>query len=119
MQTRRAKDFNGMLRILRETQHALAEATQLLGRTMDTESYLGRERMQLRKEEINQLGRDLATGLVDLEEAVPLDRFAWHTLFVLEVPELENEHPDLRLTRLMRVPWAQKPLRGRARHGPR
>lgn len=110
MSTRRARDFNGMLRILRDTHRGLADATQLLGRSMDTESEIGRAQVQQLRDEIEHLGRDLANGLVDLEEAPLLDRFSWHRLFILKSPKLESDSRDCP-TRPMRVPWARKRLR--------
>ncbi len=106
--TKRAKHFNGMLRILKETHKSLAMATQLLGRSMDTDSIMERRRCQEQRDVIEQLGRDLATGLVDLEDAPVLDRFNWSTIFELDTPDLEvmhdRIHPMDRPTATMRVP---------------
>lgn len=104
----RAKNFNGMLQILKETHKSLAMATQLLGRSMDTESVMERRRCQAQRDTIEQLGRDLATGLVDLEDAPALDRFNWSTIFELDTPDLDvvddSIHPMDRPTAMMRVP---------------
>lgn len=103
---KRAKDFTGMLQILKETHRSLSVVTQLLGRSMDTESIMERRRCQEQRDVIEQMGRDLASGLVDLEKAPMLDRFNWATIFELKTPDLDSEeiHPMDRPTRMMRVP---------------
>ena len=88
---RRAENFNGMLRILKDTQQALARTTQLLGRSLDTESVMERTEVQRLRDEIEQLGRDLASGLVDLEGSPLLDVFSHRGIFSGKTPDLEED----------------------------
>jgi hypothetical protein len=88
--SKRAKDFEGMMRALFEALATLMEDLVLLRRSMDDDSVMAVERTEEIAARLEFLGRDLASGLVDLEQA-PFDRKTWARLF--NTPEEDVPDP--------------------------
>ena len=63
----RAKDLEGLLKILHEGAAALQEAGSLLGRFRDTDSLMAVGRAHEAKTAIRLLAKDLSDGLVSLK----------------------------------------------------
>jgi len=78
--SKRAKDFEGMIRALYEALATLIEDLALLRRSGDDDSIMAVERTEEIVARLEFLGRDLASGLVDLEQA-PFDRKTWAAIF--------------------------------------
>jgi len=99
--SKRAKDFEGMIRTVYEALETLIENLALLRRSKDDDSLMSVERTDTIVSRLEFLGRDLASGLVDLEEA-PFDRQTWASLFNTpeEVPSnLPDPEDEIVLTR--------------------
>jgi len=78
--SQRAKDYEGLLGLVREATKALAENLCLLHRSQDDDSLMAVDSTRTVLARLEFLGRDLGSGLVDLELA-PFDRKAWALLF--------------------------------------
>jgi hypothetical protein len=92
---KRAKNFEGLLELLSEAAVTLRENHTLLRRTRDTESVMAATRSEDTAKNLEFLGRDIASGLVDLIE-VPFDKSA-HTLTFTNSGVLLASDPDRRV----------------------
>ncbi len=77
---KRAKNFEGLLAIVAEATQTLRENHRLLGRARDTDSVMAERRTAETLASVEFLGRDLASGIVDLE-ATPFDAQAHKQAF--------------------------------------
>ena len=82
-----------MIRALYEALATLIEDLALLRRSRDDDSIMAVERTEEIVARLEFLGRDLASGLVDLEQA-PFDRKTWAAIFN-SPEEVPSNLPDL------------------------
>jgi hypothetical protein len=96
MSDTRAKNFEGLLDLVSEASAALRQNHRLLSRTSDTESVIAAKQSHELGKSLEFLGRDLASGLVDLLE-VPFDERAHRRVFDNSGLVLASE-PERRLS---------------------
>jgi hypothetical protein len=92
---RRAKNFEGLLSLISEAEVALRENHVLLARTGDISSVMAAKRSHELSRSFEYLGRDIASGLVDLLE-IPFDEKTYHHVFTNTGIVLESE-PERRI----------------------
>ena len=76
----RARNFEGLMQIMHEAVASMNEARYLLERFKDTESLIAKKHISDAHRDLSAAARDLASGLVDLQE-LPFDRAQHQLIF--------------------------------------